>query len=130
MSKKSKKNSLLTPKENTQYVDAYHYTLNAVESFARLSPNIPSVFLKIVRNIYGRFDVAAYSIFDAANTYDNDKKIEDLNKAKNCLFYQFASLELIVKGRGLTIGAANEVLIDIKHAYENVNKWLSYLMKG
>lgn len=125
-----KKKGLLTPRENTQYVDAYHYNLNAIEAFARLSPNIPSVFLKVVRNIYGRFDTASYNIFDAANTYDNETKVKDLNKAKNCLFYQFASLELIVKGRGLTIGAANEVLIEIKRAYESVNKWLGYLTKG
>lgn len=114
-------------REHTQFTDAYHYTMNAIDAFSRFSPNIPNVMLRITQNIYGRFDNAAHELYVAANTKDINKKLECLERAQQELFFQFSSLETIVKGKGMTIGSANEVLGQIYIAHENTVRWLNSL---
>lgn len=113
--------------EKTQFTDAYHYTQSAIDAFSDVSPNIPKVMLVIVQNIYGRFDEAAHGLYVAANSYDTDEKIKYLEIAQRELFYQFSSIESIVRGKGLTVGAANEVLDKIHIAHENTARWLNSL---
>lgn len=123
------KETLIPITEDTKFTDAYHFTQSAIDAFSNVCPRIPSVMKKISQNIYGRFDEAAYNLYAASNEDNIEKKIEYLETAQQNLFFQYSSIESIVRGKGLTIGAANEVLRVIKIAHENTVKWLRYEKK-
>lgn len=123
------KNRKLASPDGTKFTEAYHLTQSAVDAFGRVCPNIPKVMLEVVQGIYGRYDVAAYNLFLASNESDLETKLECLQKAQLCLFFQFSSIETIVRGKGLSIGAANEVLLITKDAHADVKKWIADTQK-
>lgn len=100
-----------------------------VESFVRVSINCPKTVLQVIQNIYGRFDNALYWVLKAANTTLVLEKVEYLEKAKPEVFFQFGSLELLVKAHALTVGQSNEVLMRLKEAYEQLSKWYNSCVK-
>lgn len=112
-----------------QFTEVYHLLQMTVESFVRVSVNCPKVVLQVIQNIYGRFDNALYWIMKASNTTLIREKIEYLEKAKSDVFFQFGSLELLVKAHALTVGQSNEVLMRLKEAYEQLSKWYNSCVK-
>ena len=115
--------------DKTQFTDAYHLTMTAIERFSTLSVNIPKIMHEVVRHIYGRFDDAAYHLHRAANTYDQKEKLEHLEEAQANLFFQYSSLELLVKTRSVTVGAATEVIVALRNAHDSTAKWLTSVRK-
>lgn len=109
--------------------EAYHQVMAAVEAFQRVSVNSPRVLQEVVAHIYGRFDSCAYHVYSAGNTRIIKKKVDDLTIASSDLFFQWSSLELLVKSKGLTVGAANEVIMKLRPAYDSINKWLNSCIK-
>ena len=116
--------------EKTRYEDAFFAIGRCAEEFFLFSCNIPQNLTKIVQNIYGRFDDAAYYVFDASNTFDIERKIAALNKAHEALFFQQSSLYLLIKSHGVTVGQANNVIDCIKEAYTQVNRGKEKAMKS
>lgn len=115
--------------DKAQLTEAYHCVQNALECFGRLSPNINKNLCEIVQHIYGRLDNCAYKLMIAGNTFDNEVKIENLRNAKEEVLFLFGSIEALVKTRGLTVGAANEVILTLRKAHESIGKWLSAMLK-
>lgn len=120
---------LIKIKESAQFTEVYHLIQTTVECFMRVSVNCPKTVLKVVQNIYGRFDDALYWVFKASNTKVISEKVEFLQTAKNSVFFQFNSIELLVKSHSLTVGQANEVLTRLKDAYDQLSKWYNSCVK-
>lgn len=116
--------------EKFQETEVYHQIMSSVDAFGRISGNIPRNMCEITQHIYGRFDNAAEKVSKAANTHKTDKKIEYLEEASADLFFQYNSLETLVKAKGITVGAANEVIKNIKPAYNGTKKWLNSTIKN
>lgn len=110
--------------EKTALTNAHHKVCEAIQCFSRMSTRIPKVSLEIVQHIYGRFDDALFCIYDAENTYDAEQKAKDLHQAKDDLFFQFTSLEVLVHNHSITVGQANEVIKLLREAHTDVAKWL------
>lgn len=118
---------LIKPDDYARFTDVYHNIAATCEAFSRVSPHIPRNYSEITQHIYGRFDTALEKVHLAANRDTPSAKIALLIDAQDCLFAQYASIELIVKGRGLTVGQANTVLVELKKAHEGVKRWYTYL---
>lgn len=110
--------------DKTSYVEAYHAMLKAVDAFQLLSPNIPKQFLCLVQQLYTELYKSTCYIRDAANTFETERKQELISNAKLCILNVFTALEIIVRGKGLTIGGANTVIDVLADVMEQCNKWL------
>ena len=111
------------------HVEVHHVLCNAAEEFYRLSINIPKALLEVTQHIHGRFDMALYGVFRAANSKDLSTKLKYLRQAKENVFYQFTSFEYLVKTHALTLGSVNNVLLILKDAYDLLSKWHSAILK-
>ena len=116
--------------DKARYENAYYAIGKCAEQFYLFAPNIPQNLCKIVQNIHGRFDEALYYVFAVCNSYDIKEKIACLEKAHDCLFFQQSSLYLLVKSHGISVGQANNVIVCIRDAYTQVNKWKNSLVKN
>ena len=56
-------------------------------------------------------------------------KIKSISLAKQDIFFQYTSLEYLVKTHAITIGGANNVLLVLKDAYSQTCKWYSHVLK-
>lgn len=115
--------------DKSRYENAFFAIGRCAETFYLFAPNIPKNLCQIVQNIHGRFDEALYQIFKASNSYVIEEKIDCLEKAHDCLFFQQTSLYLLVKSHGVTIGQANTVIDCIKDSYDQINRWKNSLVK-
>lgn len=111
--------------DKTKLTQVHHEICDAVSAFSRLSARVPKVSIEIVQHIYGRFDDALYHIYEAERTHDKSEKETNLHFAKDCLFFQYTSLEMLVANRSITVGQANEVIVLLKRAYISTSKWLN-----
>jgi len=115
--------------DKAKFENVYHAIMRAGEEFYRLSCNLPSALDEVRKMIHGRYDLAAHYVFDASNTYDNSRKLDDLNEAHNCLFFQMSSIEYLVKTHGCTIGQANNVIDVTRDAYVQTDRWKNSVIK-
>lgn len=115
--------------DSSQFTEVYHLIQSTVECFMRVSVNCPKAVLQVVQNTYGRFDDSLFWVFKASNTMDMTEKVEFLQNAKSSVFFQFNSIEMLVKSHSLTIGQANEVLTLLKNSYEQLSKWFNSCVK-
>ena len=116
--------------DKTNFVEVYHIILKAVDAFQLISPNIPRQFLCIVQHLYADFYDSTCYIREASNTYDLNEKTKLISNAKVDLMNVFTALEVIVRGKGLTIGGANTVIDILADAVEQCNKWLSSIRQA
>lgn len=116
--------------EKAQYVEVYHTIMVSAEAFSLISPNVPKSFCEVIQHIHGRFDSALYYVYRASNTIDISVKLDCVNNAINDLFFQYTSLEYLVKTKAITVGAANQVIDNLHDSYEQCKKWLNYLRKN
>lgn len=116
--------------EKMKFEGAYHAIMKCAETFFRLAPNIPRNLCEVVQHIHGRYDMALNRVFNACNTYDAQRKVEDLNEAHDCLFFQQSAIEYLVRSHGITIGQANLVIDDTREAYRQVSRWKSSVIKA
>lgn len=115
--------------DKAKFENAYHAIMRTAEEFYNLSCNLPSALDDVRKRIHGRYDLAAYYVFDASNTFDNARKLTSLNEAYNCLFFQMSSLEYLTKTHGCTIGQANCVIDLTRKAYVQIDKWKNSVIK-
>lgn len=114
--------------DKAQFVETYHLLMKAANTYSFISANIPNALLEVSQRIHGRFDDAAFNVFKASNTFDNSCKLMCINTAKDDVFYQFNSLEYLVKTRAITTKAANTVLDVLAEAHTQLTKWYNYLI--
>ena len=110
-------------------VEVYHAIMHAAEAFSLLQFNIPKLHIEVAQHIHGRFDDAAFHCFIAANTKDIQEKLKHISIAKQDIFYQYSSLEYLVKVKGLTIGGANTVIDLLSEANDQLGKWQNFVNK-
>lgn len=115
--------------DKAKFENAYHAIMRCAETFFRIAPNIPKNLCEVVQHIHGRYDRALYYIFDACNTYDKERKINDLSESHSCLFFQQSALEYLVRSHGITIGQANLIIDDTREAYSQISKWKTAVVK-
>lgn len=114
--------------ERITLTEVHHEICTAIDRFYEVSIRIPKASLEIVQHIYGRFDDALYSIYEAESTHDADEKARYLHRAKDDLYYQFTSLETLVKNHSITVGQGNEVIEALKIAHKDTSKWLTSII--
>jgi len=112
-----------------EFVEVYHVILKSVDAFQILSPNLPKQFLKLVQEIYASFYRSECLIRRASDSYIIEDKIRDLIQAKNEIFDIYTSIEIIVRGKGFSIGAANTIIDIMYDVVEQLNKWINSLNK-
>jgi len=108
--------------EKSQFVEVYHALSAAAEAYGLLSGNIPRVLLEVNQHIHGQFDRGLYYIFKASTNKEYEDKIKNLERAAEEIYYQYTSLEYLVKQKALTVGAANTVIDNLTTAYQQLNK--------
>lgn len=109
--------------DKAEYTEVYHHIMKVASEFSRISGNTPRNLIEVTQHIHGRFDEAAYHAFRASNTFDIDRKISEINLARECIFFQYSSLEYLVKTRASSIGAANKVIDELTEIYNQLGKW-------
>jgi len=127
--KKTSNEDLHKIDEKAQYVEVYHTISVSAEAFSLISPNIPKNFTEIIQHIHGRYDSALFHVFKASNSLNVKLKLNEINFASDDLFFQFTSLEYLVKTRAISVGAANQVIDTLHDSYEQLKKWQNYLRK-
>ena len=123
------KNKLLDIDDNAIHTELHHTICRAAEEFYRLSINIPKALFEVIQHIHGRFDSALYNVYKAANSLDKETKIKSIRLAKQDIFFQYTSLEYLIKTHAITVGGANNVLLVRKDAYSQTCKWYSHVLK-
>lgn len=115
--------------EKAQYTDVYHLIMKAASQFAQISANVPRNLIEVTQHIHGRFDEAAYHAFRASNTFDIERKRLEINLCRECIFFQFNSLEYLVKTKAASVGAVNIVIETLSEIYTQLNKWRNSLIQ-
>jgi len=115
--------------DKMQLTEVYHLIMKASMEYAKLSPNIPKALLEVQQHIHGRFDSAAYYAQKAANTRVKEEKLQYLHMAIDDIFYQYNSIEYLVKTKSLTVGAANNIIDLLSDCHSQLKKWLNFVNK-
>lgn len=111
-------------------VELYHTISKAAEEFYRMSVNIPKALLEVQQHMHGRLENALYHVYRAGNAYDAEEKLKSLSEAKTELFFEYSSIEYLVKTHAISIGAANILLATLSDAYKQASKWYNAVLKG
>ena len=114
--------------DKDSFKDVYFAIGKCINDFAGISKNIPKVMLKIVQNIYGRFEESRCLIHRATREHDVLKKLEYLNMAYGLTVEQQSSFQSLVDGEGCTVGQAHLVIEGLHDIYKQIGKWKSYLI--
>ena len=101
----------------------------ASEAYNRTACNMPKSLLKVNQDIHGDLCMSAKQVFIASNKERHEVKAQCLIVAQELLFNIYSSIEYCVKAKGMTIGQANEIILKLKEAHEEVKKWLNYELK-
>lgn len=120
---------LKTISEKFVRTEVYHILMNCGEIFSRHSTHIPRVLEEVQKKIHGAIDESAYHVSQTANTFDIVKKIEHLEIAENEVFFMFNRIEYIVKAKGISIGQANEFILELDKAHTQIVRWLYRMRK-
>ena len=111
--------------ENLTYQPVYSVIRRAERTFARISPNIPEVHKKTVREINWLLAHSCTSVAHAGDEFTFKKKYMYLQAARDDLFDVYHHIVFIVDGNGMTPGAANEVIVHVGDAHKQVCAWQS-----
>ena len=76
------------------HVEVHHTLCRAAEEFYRLSVNVPKTLLEVTQHIHGRFDMALYDVFRAANSKKLTTKLTHLELAKENVFINLLVLSI------------------------------------
>lgn len=113
--------------ESQKSTEVYHQIGKCATIFSRLSSGMPKQLLLVVQKVHSSLDDALEYVFRSGNEYPKEEKLKHLHLAQDSLFYQFNRIEYLVKSKGITIGQANEFLVELREAHTQVLKWINSL---
>lgn len=112
-------------------VKASHEVNNAINAYMQLSPSISKALLEVSQQLHGNLSKLDYYIYMAGCLKEDkfQEKIDYLAKAMIHLLYCYRNLTYLVKVQCITVGAANNVIVPLKKAKTQIEKWELYLIK-
>lgn len=90
----------------------------------QLSVILPRAHEKVTQEAHWSIFHAGVCVRRAMRTYDHREKVGHLLEARECLFDFERALIYFADGHGCTVGQANEVLVYLREAYKDVDRFL------
>lgn len=115
--------------DKAQYTEVYHLIMKSAEEYSRLSMNVPRSLIEVSQHIHGHFDEAAYFAYRAMNIFEPKEKLLNINKSKDCIFFQYSSIEYLVKTKAITVGSANLLIDTLGLTFNQLCKWYNAILK-